>query len=153
MDREKIKEIYELWGNDVFRLCMSFLASRQDAEDICHSVFLKLMDKRIELFPGKEKSWLLTAAANQCRSALRSVRRKNAAELTDDIPFEDGNRELYEAVMSMPPKYRAAVHLYYYEGYSQKEIGEILNISLSAVQTRMSRAREILKKELTDYEE
>lgn len=154
MDREIVKELYEHLGNDVFRLCMSYLGSRQDAEDICQCVFLKLLGGKVTLFPGKEKAWLLTAAANECKSHLRSTKRKNAAELTDTIAFEaNSDRELYEAVMSIPPKYRAAIHLYYFEGYSQKEISEILRISQSAVQTRMSRARDLLRKELTDYEE
>lgn len=47
-----------------------------------------------------------------------------------------------------PPKYRAVVHLYYYEGYAQEEIAQILGITRTAVQTRMSRARIILEKEL-----
>lgn len=154
MNREKIKDLYECWGNDVFRLCLSYLGSQQDAEDICHCVFLKLLNGRVELFPGKEKAWLLTVAANECKSHLRSLKRRNAAELTDDISFANGNdRELYAAVMSIPAKYRSTLHLYYYEGYSQKEISEILHISQSAVQTRMSRARELLRKELSDYEE
>lgn len=154
MNREIIKELYEHWGDDVFRLCMSYLGSQQDAEDVCHSVFLKLLDKHIELFAGKEKAWLLTAAANECKSQLRRIKRRNMTELTNDIPFEsDSDRQLYEAVMSIPAKYLSAVHLYYYEGYSQKEISEILRISQSAVQTRMSRARELLRKELSDYEE
>ena len=55
---------------------------------------------------------------------------------------------MYAAVKALPPKYRAVVHLYYYEGYDQGEIGEILHISRTAVQTRMSRARAMLKKEL-----
>lgn len=46
---------------------------------------------------------------------------------------------MYAAVKALPPKYRAVVHLYYYEGYDQGEIGEILHISRTAVQTRMSR--------------
>ena len=55
---------------------------------------------------------------------------------------------VYAAVKALPPKYRAVVHLYYYEGYDQGEIGEILHISRTAVQTRMSRARAMLKMEL-----
>lgn len=52
-----------------------------------------------------------------------------------------------------PPKYRIVVHLYYFEGYDQREIADILHITRTNVQTRMSRARAILKKDLSDYEE
>ena len=55
--------------------------------------------------------------------------------------------------MALPPKYRAVVHLYYWEGYDQGEIADVLRISRTAVQTRMARARAMLKKELSDNEE
>ena len=54
--------------------------------------------------------------------------------------------------MALPPKYRAVIHLYYWEGLPQGEIGDILHISRTAVQTRMQRARAMLKKELSDNE-
>jgi RNA polymerase sigma-70 factor (ECF subfamily) len=53
-------------------------------------------------------------------------------------------------VGKLKPNYRAVIHLYYYEGYRQDEIAKILGISRTAVQTRMQRAREILKKELNE---
>ena len=59
------------------------------------------------------------------------------------------DREVHDAVMALPPKYRTVIHLYYFEGYDQGEIGDILRISRTAVQTRMSRARAMLKKELS----
>ena len=121
--------------------------------DICQSVFLRLAESNTRLLPDKEKSWLLTCTANQCRSQLRSFWRKNMDTLEESFPFQDASdRELWDAVMTLPPKYRAVVHLYYWEGYDQQEIGDILHISRTAVQTRMARARASLKKELCDDE-
>lgn len=75
-------------------------------------------------------------------------------ELEESIPFQDqADRAVWEAVMSLPPKYRAVIHLYYWEGYDQGEIGEVLHISRTAVQTRMARARAMLRKELSDDEQ
>lgn len=54
--------------------------------------------------------------------------------------------------MSLPANYRAVVHLYYFEGYDQREIADILHITRTTVQTRMSRARILLKKELEENE-
>lgn len=154
MDREKLAEPFRQYGDDVFRLAYSYLGSRHDAEDVCQTVYLKLADGRTELWPGKEKSWLLTAAANACRNHLASFWRRNVGELDDSVPFEDSrDRDVHDAVMALPPKYRAVIHLYYFEGYDQREIGEILRISRTAVQTRMSRARAMLKKELSDDED
>ena len=75
-------------------------------------------------------------------------------ELDESLPFRDqSDRELWDAVMALPPKYRAVVHLYYWEGYDQGEIGDILHLSRTAVQTRMARARDMLRKELGDSEQ
>ncbi len=154
MDSEKLADLFRKYGDDVFRLAYSYLGSRADGEDVCQSVFLKLAEGKTVLLPGKEKSWLLTCAANLCKSQLRSFWRRNVGELDETLPFrEQSDQELWDAVMALPPKYRAVIHLYYWEGYDQGEIGEILNISRTAVQTRMSRARDMLRKELSDDEQ
>jgi len=134
-------------------LAYSYLGSRADAEDVCQDVFLKLTGGGVGLLPGKEKAWLLTCAANLCKSHLRSFWRRNVGELDESVPFRDeSDQEVWDAVRSLPPKYRAVVHLYYWEGLDQGEIGQVLGISRSAVQTRMSRARALLRKELGDSE-
>ena len=154
MDSEKLADLFRKYGDDVFRLAYSYLGSRADGEDVCQSVFLKLAEGKTVLLPGKEKSWLLTCAANLCKSQLRSFWRRNVGELDETLPFrEQSDQELWDAVMALPPKYRAVIHLYYWEGYDQGEIGEILNISRTAVQTRMARARDMLRKELSDDEQ
>ena len=151
IEENKLSELFQRYGGDVFRLAFGWLGNRPDAEDVCQSVFLKLADGRKWPDPGKEKAWLLTCAANACKNHLRSFWRRNVGELEENIPFEEPrDRALYAAVMALPPKYRAVIHLYYYEGYDQRETGEILHISRTAVQTRMSRARAMLKKELSE---
>ena len=154
MKRERVEWMLAQYGNDMFRLAVSWLANRHDAEDVCQDVFLKILNAKREPLPGKEKAWLLTCTANACKNHLKSFWKNNVAELDEEFPFFDEiDRSLYDAVMKLSPKYRAVIHLYYYEGYDQNEIAEILRLSRSAVQTRMSRARELLKKELVDYEE
>lgn len=153
MERDEIERLFDSYADDVFRLAYSYLGNRQDAEDICQNVFLKLTDGKTALSEGKEKPWLLTCTANACKNQLKSFWRKNVGELDDSIVFiSPDDKLLHEAVMSLSPKYRAMIYLYYFEGYSQGEIADILSISLTAVQTRMSRAREILKKECSDFE-
>ena len=153
MDRERVKELLNRYGDDVFRLAMSYLGNRADAEDVTQNVFLSALSTRYEPLPGKEKTWLFTCTANACKDHLKSFWRKNVGELDETIMFTDKtDQTLYDTVMKLPPKYRAVIHLYYFEGYDQNEIGEILHLTRTAVQTRMSRAREMLKKELTDDE-
>ena len=154
MDAEKLADLFRKYGDDVFRMAYSYLGSRADGEDVCQSVFLKLAEGKTVLLPGREKSWLLTCAANLCKSQLKSFWRRNVGELDESVPFRDqSDRELWDAVMALPPKYRAVVHLYYWEGYGQGEIAEVPRISRTAVQTRMARARDMLRKELSDDEQ
>lgn len=149
VENKALAELFRQYGDDVFRLAFSYVGSRPDAEDIVQSVFLKLAEGRRGPEPGKEKAWLLASAANACKNHLRSFWYRNVDALDESLRLKDReDRTLYGAVMALPPKYRAAVHLYYYEGYDQGEIGKILGISRTAVQTRMSRARDMLKKEL-----
>lgn len=153
MEQTEIVRLYEAYAEDVFRLALSYLRNRQDAEDICQSVFMKLLGQKKQLTDGKEKSWLLTCTANACKNHLKSFWRRNVGELDDTVVYSDErDKELWAVVNSLEMKYRAVVHLYYYEGYSQDEIAEILNIPRSTVQTRMSRARDQLKEVLSKYE-
>lgn len=151
MEKQQVAALYEAYSKDVYRLALSWLHNTHDAEDILQSVFLKLLDKDITLFPDAQKSWLLTCTANACKNHLRSFWQRNTQPLDDKLvlPTEE-DRSLWDAVGRLKPIYRAVIHLYYYEGYNQAEIAGILGISLTAVQTRMQRAREQLKKELKE---
>ena len=151
MERTQIAALYERYSRDVYRLALSWMHSTQDAEDVLQSVFLKLLDKDVTLFPEKEKAWLLTCTANACKNHLRSFWKRNVQPLDEKmvLPTEE-DRSLWEAVGKLKPTYRGVIHLYYYEGYDQEEIAQILGISRTAVQTRMQRAREHLKKELNE---
>ena len=149
MDRQEIAKLYDDYARDVYRLALSYLHSKHDAEDICQGVFLKLLEKNVTLLPHKEKAWLLTCTANACKNHLKSFWKQNTETLHDNLIFcDEKDQELWTVVGTLPPKYRAVIHLYYYEGYSQEEIAGILGITRTAVQTRMQRAREQLGKEL-----
>jgi len=148
-----LKLLFDRYGNDAFRLAYSYLGSRQDAEDVCQSVFVNLATRSAKLIQGKEKSLLLTCVANACKNHLRSFWRRNVQPLDESVPFHtQQDSELHDAVMRLPSGYRVVIHLYYFEGYDQGQISSILGISRTAVQTRMSRAREMLKKELSEID-
>ena len=151
MAADQLGGLFTRFADDVYRFAYSCTRHAADAEDVCQSVFCRLAEGRTELEPGREKAWLLTCAANACKNRFRFLRRWEGLplEAAEAVPDESGLAVL-EAVLSLPEKYRAPVHLYYYEGYSQKEIAEILGLRLTAVQTRMQRARAILKEVLSD---
>lgn len=148
-----VMELFHLYKDDVYRLAVSYTHSVHDAEDVCQTVFLKLMEQS-GITPGKEKAWLMQVAANQCRSLLRSVWRKRtepldeeAEEILSEQPVLQG---IWESIRKLKPKYRIVVYLFYYEGYTVKEIADILHISGTAVTTRLSRARQVLEAELRE---
>ena len=151
----KVMELFHRYRDDVYRLAVSYTHSVQDAEDICQTVFLKLMEQD-ELTPGKEKAWLMQVTVNQCRSLLRCVWRKRTEPFEEDslrekIWIEQSElHDIWECIRKLKPKYRVVVYLFYYEGYVIKEIADILHISNTAVTTRLSRARQILVEELKE---
>lgn len=149
MDRQEIAKLYDTYSRDVYRLALSYLHSKHDAEDICQSVFLKLLEKNVTLLSGKEKAWLLTCTANSCKNHLKSFWKKNTQELDSNLVFASPEeQDLWQQLLALSPRDRALIHLYYYEDYSQEEISKILGITRTAVQTGMQRAREKLRKEL-----
>ena len=147
---QDIAQLFYQYRDEVNRLAVSYTSSRAEAEDVCQTVFLKLMEqKRIE--PGKEKNWLLRVTANECRSLLRSHWWKTTTALDERFAVDPPEiNAVLEAVMKLKPQYRVVVYLHYYEGYSTGEIGKLLHISPSAVTTRLSRARQMLKPELEE---
>lgn len=113
-------------------------------------MFLKLMEQR-KVQPGKEKAWLMQVTANECRSLLRSSWWKRTVPLDETIPAPARQeREVFHSVMTLAPKYRVVVYLFYYEGFSTDEIARMLKITRSAVTTRLTRARRTLKDELKE---
>lgn len=137
--------LFNRYRDDVYRLAVNYTHNPQEAEDVCQTVFLKLVEQG-ELTPGKEKAWLMQVTANECRSLLRSGWWKRTAPLDDTVPAPQTQAdETIQAVMALPPKYRVVIYLRYYENYTTTEIAQLLKISQSAVTTRLSRGRERLK--------
>lgn len=145
-----IETLFEQYRDDVYRLALSYTKSIQEAEDVCQTVFLKLMEqKKIE--PGKERAWLMQVTANRCKNLLRSSWWKQTAPMEEGLPApEPRYTDTWEMVMALPPKYRVMVYLRYYEELTTKEMAELLHISQSAVTTRLSRARKMLKDQLQE---
>lgn len=144
------------YGPAVFRLAYARTGSRTDAEDVMQEVFLRLLRARPE-FSSEEhaKAWLLRVAANCANDLFRAPWRRREEPLTEGLsaPEEPERGGVVEAVLALPPKYRAAVHLYYYEELSVEEIAEILGRRPGTVKSRLSRARALLRRYLMEEEQ
>lgn len=154
----EIEELIDLYGDDVFRLCLSYLGDRQLAEDAFQETFLKAWKAR-EHFRGEssEKTWLASIAVNTCRDMLRSgwfrMRRKSAPidellDLAADAPTAAEDSPVRAAVLALPGKYREVIMLYYDQNMKLKEIAQLLRLSVNTVSTRLNRARKLLQKAL-----
>ena len=146
----RLEELVTRHENTLFRAALAILGDVQEAEDAVQDAFLRYLEKRPELKDeNHEKAWLLKVTANRCKSVLRSRKRHPAVELLDVYPAPDNDAgELVEAVLSLPASQRAAVHLFYYEGYSTGEIAAILGQRPGTVRSHLSRGREALRQKL-----
>lgn len=144
---EEALRLFRQYKDSVYRLALSFTGSVQDAEDVTQTVFLKLLETKPALEAGRERTWLFQVAANECRSLWRrlSRRRTEPLEAALTVAAPEADRAVLEAVGRLKPGDRAVLYLFYYEGYSARETGELLGISQSAVTTRLQRARQKLK--------
>lgn len=141
--------LFQRYKDPVYRLALSMTGSPADAEDVCQTVFLKLLEKQPKLEPEREKAWLLQVAANECRSLWRRLRRRPTVPLEEVLDLAAPRGEpLLRRVMELPRKDQAVLYLHYYEGFSTREVGKLLHISQSAVTTRLLRARKKLKEAL-----
>lgn len=143
----------------LYRLAFSYLRNTADAEDVCQDSFVLLM-KYPSDFPTDEdcKRWLVRVVINLSKNLLKYRKTHaepmelyiNAAEISAEPTAES---ELIPLIKKLPPEYAAVIHLFYYEGYSAKEIALILGISVTAVTSRLSRGRRRLKQLLTEEEQ
>ena len=142
--------LFHRYRDDVYRLAVNYTRNAQEAEDVCQSVFLKLLEQK-NITPGKEKAWLMQVTANECRDLLRSSwwRRTVPLEQAFQIPKNQTDETIY-LLQTLPPKYRVVLYLHYYEQYTTPEIAQLLKIPTGTVSTRLKRGRDQLKSMLKE---
>ena len=146
------------YADAILRLSYTYLKNTYDAQDVCQTVFVKLLTEPREFdSAGHERAYVLRMAANACKDLLKSPWRQRIRPLEDGLQVpapeaEEGS--VLSAVNTLPPHYRAVIYLFYYEGYQAAEIGKILGVPTATVHTRLARGRARLKDILggTDYE-
>lgn len=150
-DRE-ITEIYLRHVDTVYRVCYSFMKNVPETEDMVQETFLRLLStgKHFEN-ERHEKAWLIVTASNACKDSLKRWWRTN--ERIEDHPelnaraVCEGNPVL-DAILKLPREQKTVVYMYYYEGYSTREIASYMRCSEATARSRLSRARKALKSSL-----
>jgi RNA polymerase sigma-70 factor (ECF subfamily) len=173
-DRAEFARLVDAYSSQIYRLAMKMLADEQDAEDVLQNTFMKALQS-IENFEGRSSlsTWLYRIAVNE---ALMSLRRHKptipvAMDYEDDVdeiqhptqftdwcclPEEDllsaeSKKHLDKAIQRLPEKLRVVFLLRDVEGLSIRETSEALDLTETAVKTRLLRARLNLREQLSSY--
>lgn len=158
MKNEDVVRLFDAYADDLYRFAVYYSGSKHDAEDIVQDVFLKLLDDKVAIKPGKEKTYLFTMTANSCRDYFRTASRQKDVDLEtaenelqyfDD--FNERNKAVFDELMNLDGQFRMPIYLHYYAGYSYKDIAGILKISESAVAVRINRGKAMMRIGLEEY--
>ena len=132
---------------------MVHLKNYADTEDIFQNVFLKYVLSSVSFENEEpEKAWFIRVTINACKDLLKSFFRTRTISIDEIVEqptaLQPDNREVLEAVLSLPAKYKDVVYLYYYEGYSVPQISRILRKNVNTVYTLLTRSKKLLRDKL-----
>lgn len=154
----RAEKLLDAYGDLLLRYAYSYLHNMADAEEVLQDTLVQFL-KTAPVFLNKahEKAWLLRVAANLSKNRLSYNKLRQTDELNEELTAE-GREDLsflWDAVRQLPVQYREAVHLFYYEGLSTRQIASVLNRSEATIRSDLHRGREQLKrilKEAYDFE-
>ena len=152
-DNTAVERIVNEYSDMIFRIALQYLKNKQDAEDVTQDVLFALLNCASFNDEQHLKAWLIRVAINKSKNLYNYKKRHAAKQLQDyeapqsDKPVDDG---LQKALELLSAEDREIVYLFYYEGYTAKEIGAMLGKNEKTVAKRLSRSREKLKKYLTE---
>ena len=162
--REPVEKMIEQYQKHVFAAAFSVCQNVSDADDVVQDTFLKYHSSKKEFSSNEHiKAWLLRVAINKAKDHLRSFWKRNtisfeelmtASPDTEELTFvqQDERKRILEDVMKLPTKYHIVIHLFYYDELSVADIAKVLGLSETNVKTRLSRARNMLRKEILEVE-
>lgn len=159
MSTHEFEDTYHRYKQLLFRIAYSYVKNQADAEDMVQETFCKRLYHAPNFASEEhEKRWLIRITVNLCKNHVMSFWHRNRAameEIPEQIVSDMGEQgiALWQEVLALPDKCKITMYLHYYEGYSCKEIAEILNCKESAVKMRLKKGRELLKMELLKGEE
>lgn len=155
---QQAAQILDTYGDTILRYAYSYLHNQSDTEEVLQDTLIQFLKTR-PVFESDEheKAWLLRVAGNLCKNRLKynslrqtdELREELIAEQREDLSF------IWDAVQALPVQYREVIHLFYREGYSTREISQILGRKEATIRSDLSRGRGKLKellKEAYDFE-
>jgi RNA polymerase sigma-70 factor (ECF subfamily) len=157
-DRKYQELLYQRFASKMFTVCMRYAAESNSAQDLLQEGFVKIF-KNIDKFrgDGSFEGWIRRIFVNTC---LEFVRKKANMYVVQDtetvkVEYQDENalqklmkEDLMEMIQSLSTGYRTIFNLYVIEGYSHKEIAELLNVTEGTSKSQLARARYLLQKKV-----
>ena len=152
MKKEQLGEVILASEETMYRVAKSLLYNDADCADAIQEAIVKAF---LKLHTLKEdayaKTWLIKIVMNECYAIMRKEKRiisLDDYQMEEQAAEQEDYAELYEAIFKLPEPVKLCVTLYYLEGYSVKEVAQILDITESAVKNRLLKARAVLKESL-----
>lgn len=157
---DEFGSIYEKYSRLLYRIAFTYLKNQDDVADLLQDVFIKRLYKAPKFESDEhEKRWMIRITVNLAKDQLKSFWRKNVMVNAEETllqsecqgwEFNDVEKEIYTLVMELPEKQKIVTYLYYFEGYTCREIAGILHCKESTIKMRLKKAREILKIEMKE---
>lgn len=146
---EELKNLYDRHIDTVYRVCFMYMKNEHDTKDMVQQTFIRLMNDATNFESTEhEKAWLIRTATNLCKDYFKSwwrrtVQLKDKVHEEKVLPFQIDST--LEKVLNLPPKYKQAIYLYYYEGYSTVDIAHMFDQKESTIRGHLHAARKRLK--------
>ena len=156
MDKKEFADRVHAMQERLYRLAYGQLREEQDRRDAVQEAILKAWQSRERLRDEAYfETWLVRILINECHNIQRAGRRIFPVERLPEQPYvkenmEGSDEELREAILALPMKLRLPVMLHYIEGYTTEEAGRILHVPVGTVRSRLKKARELMKKALSE---
>lgn len=155
-DPQGQEQLYRLYSAKLFSVCLKYSSSHQEAEDNLQDAFVTIFDKIVQYkHSGSFEGWLKRVTIN---TALQKYRKQKVFELVNEEHLKNPEIEINEESISidfllsiiqqLPNRYRLVFNLYALDGFSHKEIAELLNITTGTSKSNLARARCILKEKI-----
>jgi len=158
-DTQAQTELYQLFSSKLFSICLKYCKNYAEAEDNLQDSFVTIFNKISQYNnKGSFEGWIKRITIN---TALQRYRKQGVFEIIDDSNIEDVELTveeddisldfLLQIIQELPDRYRLVFNLYVLDGYSHKDIAEMLSISTGTSKSNLARARKILKDKIEDY--
>ena len=160
-DRRSQEHLYKMFSSRMFGVCLQYSNNYDDAKDILQEGFIKVFQKLRQYdkrgsFEGWVRRIMINTALERYRSHTHLYPLTEQEVRKEDLIYEEvfeklTARELVKIMQELPPRYRMVFNLYAIEGYTHKEVGEMMGISVGTSKSNLSRARQILQEKVKRY--